>query len=377
MSEKLRIMHTADLHLGAEFSQLGDKKGLRQSELIISCENIFKICRDNKIDLLLLSGDVFENNSVSDRTVAAFFAACEKAADTHIFFAAGNHDPLTSDSPFLKYKLPSNLTVLGDIDECITLADKGVRIYGKSFSSVYMAEQDRFSLVPEDDDFINIMVLHGDIYADKSGVYNPISNDFIVNSKMDYIALGHVHEFSGIKKAGNTYFAYPGPPEPHGFDELGSKGVICGEISKGICNLTFVGTALRSYLEEKIDITGLKSNAEIASTLLSVLKERHSDSYNKNLYKILLTGKIPEELHINCAEIVSRIGEEVFFIKIKDNTEFDIDLVALANESTLKGKFVKNMLNKIANDPENSEKLTRALNLGLKAFSSEVKFSEN
>ncbi len=377
MSEKLRIMHTADLHLGAELSQLGDKKGMRQSELIISCENIFKICRDNKIDLLLLSGDVFENNSVNDSTVAAFFAACEKAPDTHIFFAAGNHDPLTSDSPFLRYKLPSNLTVLGDSDECITLADKGVRIYGKSFSGVYMAGQDRFSLVPEADDFINIMVLHADFGADKSGVYNPISNDFIASSRMDYIALGHIHEFSGIKKAGSTYFAYPGTPEPHGFDELGSKGVICGEISKGVCNLTFVTTALRSYFEEKIDITGIKNNAEIATAVLSVLKERYGENYNKNLYKILLVGKIPEELHINCSQIISRIGEEVFFIKIKDNTEFDVDLVSLANEVTLKGKFVKNMLNKIANDPENSEKLTRALNLGLKAFSSEVKFSEN
>ncbi len=378
MSDKLRILHTADLHLGAEFSSLpGDKRNIRQAELIITCENIFKICRDNKIDLLLLAGDVFENNSVSEKVIEAFLAACQKAPDTTVIFAAGNHDPITCDSPFLKYKLPQNLIVLGDNDQCVPLAEKGVRIYGKSFSSVYMSGESRFSLTPEDDELINILVLHGDMGADLSGVYNPISLDFIADSKMDYIALGHVHEFSGIKKAGNVCYAYPGTPEPHGFDETGPKGVICGEISKHNCLLSFVETATRKYLEEKVDITGLYTSAEIADSILSVLKERNPKNYEKNLYKIILTGKISEHTHINCAEILSRLGDSLFFAKIKDRTELDVNLELLAEEFSLKGKFVKNMLTKIASNPENAEQLKRALQIGLKAFSSEVKFNEN
>ncbi len=378
VSDKLRILHTADLHLGAEFSSLpGEKKSIRQVELIITCENIFKICHDNKIDLLLLAGDVFENNSVSEKTAHAFFAACEKAPETTVIFAAGNHDPITCDSPFLKYKLPQNLIVLSENDQCVPLNEKGVRIYGKSFSSVYMSAENRFSLIPENDEFINILVLHGDMGADVSGVYNPISLDFISESKMDYVALGHVHEFSGIKKAGGVYYAYPGTPEPHGFDELGPKGVICGEISKHNCNLTFIETALRGYFEEEADITGLYTSSEIADSILSMLKQKYPKNYEKNLYKIILTGKVPENTHINCAEILSRMGDMLFFAKIKDNTEFDINLELLAEEISLKGRFVKNMLDKISSNPQNAEQLKRALQLGLKAFSSEVKFSEN
>ena len=377
LSEKLRILHTADLHLGAEFSGLGGIGATRKAELNMTSDNIFKICRGNKIDLLLIAGDIFENNSVEEATVAAFFSACEKTPDTRIFIAAGNHDPLTLDSPYLKYNLPQNVTILGDKDECITLEERKVRIYGKSFSSVYMAGADRFSIVPEDDDFINIMVLHGDISSDKSGVYNPISIDFLESSKMDYVALGHVHEFSGIKKAGGTYYAYPGTPEPHGFDETGPKGVICGDIGKNYCNLTFVETAKRTYRHEQIDIGAAKNNSDVAEIITSNLKNKYGDKYTDNLYKIDLVGKAEEALKINCAEITSRLLEDIFFAKVKDKTEIAVDLELLAKENTLRGKFVKYMLQKAAEEPQNTERIHRATALGLKAFNTEVKFSEN
>lgn len=377
MSEKLRVLHTADLHLGAEFSMLGTRANTRRAELKITGDNIFKICSANKIDLLLLAGDVFENNSVDENIVAAFFAACDFCPDTTIVFAAGNHDPLTADSPFLKYTLPENLIVLGCRDECVTLQDKGVRIYGKSFGGVYMEGSDRFSIIPENDGFVNIMVLHGDISSDKLGVYNPISIDFLESSKMDYVALGHVHEFSGIKKIGNTYYAYPGTPEPHGFDETGPKGVICGEIGKNYCNLTFVETAKRTYRYEEIDISDAKNTNDICNIILTALKEKFGENYADNLYKISLIGKVDENLTINCAEIQAQLGEIVFFVKLRNNTEIAVDLLLLAKENSLRGKFVKIMLQRCEDEPENAEQIMRSLYLGLKAFNMEVKFSEN
>lgn len=377
MADKLRILHTADLHLGAEFSGLGALSNTRKAELKITADNIFKICRDNKIDFLLLAGDVFENNSVPENTVSAFFADCQLCPDTKIIFAAGNHDPLTADSPFLKYNLPDNLTVLGDRDECITFDDKKTRIYGKSFGGVYMEGSDRFSIIPDDDDFVNILVLHGDFSTDKSGVYNPISLDFLENSKMDYVALGHIHEFSGIKKTGNTYFAYPGAPEPHGFDEIGPKGVICGEVGKSYCNLTFVETAKRTYRYEEIAISASKSSCDIAEIILSALKEKYGEKYSDNLYKIALIGKVDAELIINFAEITAHLLETVFFVKLRDKTEIAIDLSLVAKENTLRGKYVRIMLERCAAEPQNSEQIMRGLHIGLKAFNSEVKFSEN
>ena len=244
MSNTVRILHTADLHLGCEFAFLSaSERAKRKAELIICCENIFKICHANSIDFLLLSGDVFDSNNVDEQTVNAFVSCFKLAPNTQVIYAAGNHDPLTANSPFLRDNLPENLTILDTCDQVVHFENKGVNIYGKSFASTYMQGSESFSLPISDDGRINIMVLHGDLGSDMSSGYNAITKDFIKNSNMDYVALGHIHEFSGIQVVGKTRYAYSGTPEPHGFDETGNKGVICANIGKDTFEYRFVPTA--------------------------------------------------------------------------------------------------------------------------------------
>ena len=55
-----------------------------------------------------------------------------------------------------------------------------------------------------------------------------------------------------------------------------------------------------------------------------------------------------------------------------------IDTEKLANEISLKGLFVKNMLEKIKNSPEDEQaELKNALKLGLRAFGAEVAYNED
>lgn len=378
MAETVRILHTADLHLGASFSYLGGtKRETRTAELMLCTERLFGICRANKIPLLILSGDVFDSNAVEENIVAAFLSSVKNNPQVRVVFAAGNHDPLTSDSPFLNNSLPENLTVLGTADTCVYFEDINTRVYGKSFKSVYMAASERFSITPPDDRVINIMVLHGDSGSDTDSPYGSISQEFLRNSGMDYVALGHIHTFSGVKQLDGVYYAYPGCPEPHGFDELGQTGVICAEVGKNYFKHQFVPTGTRAYETVNIDISAATDNASATTVILDELKARFGAEFGKNLYKIILTGDLSDEIRINPAEILTRIGDEVFYAKIKNRTGVSADLALLARENTLKGKFVKIMLEKMSAEPENTEKLKKALGIGLKAFRSEVKFDEN
>ena len=110
---------------------------------------------------------------------------------------------------------------------------------------------------------------------------------------------------------------------------------------------------------------------------MTALKEKFGENYADNLYKISLIGKVDENLTINCAEIQAQLGEIVFFVKLRNNTEIAIDLPLLAKENSLRGKFVKIMLQRCEEQPETAEQIMRSLYLGLKAFNAEVKFSEN
>ena len=373
----VKILHCADLHIGAAESFLGTRSDSRRAETLITFEKIVNIAKENSVDILLISGDLFNSNSVekafTDRVIECF----SEIPDIKIVFAAGNHDPLNYESPFKKYPLPQNLCVLDTVDSCVEFADLNTRIYGKSFKEVYMQGQPRFSL-KTDNSFINIMCIHGELRADLGSNYNSITSEFIETSGMDYIALGHVHKCTDIGKIGNTYLAYCGCPEGQGFDELGEKGVYLGEVSKGDCNLQFIPTTKRMHLCESIDISGLLTSNEIATHIIDVVKQKYPDNFADNLYKFVLTGYVAETTDVSIPQITSRINEVVYFAKIRDKSEIKFDFELLAQEKSLKGIFVKNMLEKIneANQPE-KDRLKAALNLGLKAFSGEVHYDEN
>jgi len=376
--DSVKILHTADIHIGAAESFLGKSAQQRQFETLITFERIVDLAVKENVKVLALAGDIFDSNDIESRFFEAVFSKISANKDIKVIAVAGNHDPLNADSPYLKYDLPENLYILGTKDECITFDDLKLNVYGRSFENVYLEGEELFTLAPKDNGYINLMLQHGELKSDLNSEYNAITPKFVKNSGMDYIALGHVHKRTEIGRIDNTFFAYCGCPEGQGFDELGSKGVYIGEIGKGFCELIFTPVAKRNHIHEKIDVTNNFSSEEIVNRTLAVLNEKYGENYADNLYKIELIGEIPTDCEIITAEILSRLSEILYFVKVKDSTDFSIDLKELSNETTLKGIFVKKMLQKIESaDDETKEKYKNALKLGLKSFNTEVKYNED
>lgn len=373
----VKILHCADLHIGATAAFLGARAESRRFETLITFERIINAAKENCVDILLICGDLFNSNNVDKVFFERVFECFSTIPEIKIVFAAGNHDPLNADSPFKKYTLPENLYVLDTCDDCIEFSELGVRVYGKSFKEVYMQGCERFGIKP-DEEFINIMCIHGELKSDLNSNYNAITPDFIKNSGMDYIALGHVHKKTDIAKIDNTYFAYCGCGEGQGFDELLEKGIYMGTVSKNGCAMQFLPCARRMHLLENIDISGVESSAKCAEKLLTYIKEKHPDSYADNLYKIVLCGELDEGVTISLGEITSRLNEQLYFAKLRDNTTLAVDLEALSKENSLKGIFVSKMLSLIDSAADDEKvAVTNALNIGLKAFLGEVSFDED
>jgi len=88
--------------------------------------------------------------------------------------------------------------------------------------------------------------------------------------------------------------------------------------------------------------------------------------FEENKYtKIILVGNRNTE--INTLEILKHITN-VNIIKIKDKTKLEINLEELSKQNNLKGIFIKTLLNKIETEPENREKIEKAIEIGLSAF---------
>lgn len=368
----IKILHCADIHIGAADAFLGSTADSRMFETLITFENIIDLAVQNEVQLLTIAGDLFDAPTPDAAFVNPVLSKIASAPHLKVVYCAGNHDPLIAQSPFVINTLPQNLFVLPTEDTCLVFDDIKSRVYGRSFDSAHLQGEEEFSLTVPQDDYINILVQHGELKSDLNSDYNAITPRFIRNSGMDYIALGHVHKHTPVGKLENVSFAYCGCPEGQGFDELDEKGVYMGTVGKGSTDLKFIPIARRKHIHEKIDITNID---DISSHILQTLKDRYQN-FGDHLYKIELIGEIDPDSTINCAELSARLSTALYFVKIKDSTEYKIDFETLAKEASLKGVFVKIMLEKQEN-AEDKDAIKRALKIGLKAFGSEVKYNEN
>ncbi|MBR4910566.1 MAG: DNA repair exonuclease [Clostridia bacterium] len=372
----VRILHCADIHIGAAETGIGEKSQSRRLEALLTFEKIIGLAKENRVDIILIAGDLFCSNTVPAQMAARVFECIGSVPEIKVVFAAGNHDPLNAESPFKKQSLPKNLYVLPENDSFFYFEDLNAKVCGRSFSEVYLKGERRFA-ADVSDDTVNVMCQHGEVTSDAGSDYNAITGEFIDNSGMDYIALGHIHKRSKIQRRGSTSFAYCGCPEGLGFDELGDKGVYIGEVDKGSADMRFYKTSIRNHENVSVDVSDCSDNPAAAQKITAFLSEKYGAGFEDNLYKIVLTGSVADGCWFDPAEIAGRLMQTVYFAKVKDETGVFEDLDTLKGENSLKGIFVQKMLALIAEKPEEADKIRAALNIGLKAFSSEVGYNED
>ena len=120
---------------------------------------------------------------------------------------------------------------------------------------------------------IHLMTLHGDVAG--QGRYGPHPAGDIAESGLTYLALGHIHACSGLQRAGETCWAYPGCPEGRGFDETGEKGVLFVTVEDDhTVSARFVPLAGRRYEIVEADVTGKDSAGEALRAVLPPLPHR-------------------------------------------------------------------------------------------------------
>ncbi len=86
----MRILHTADWHFGKTIE--GRDRHLEQVAFV---EELSGICADERIDLVLVAGDVFQSPNPSAAAEELFYYAVDKLADhgrRGVVIVAGNHD---------------------------------------------------------------------------------------------------------------------------------------------------------------------------------------------------------------------------------------------------------------------------------------------
>lgn len=379
MTDKIKILHCADLHLCSELAFLKSKAKSRRLEILNTLQNIVTLCKEQSVELLIIAGDLFDSNHIDSGTLSAVKKMFASIPGTTVAIAAGNHDYYAVDSPYSDDDWSKNVIVFYSHFSKIELPEKNLRLCGSSFVCSYQEKSDT-EIYVKDDKMINILVYHGDVVTEnQNSRYNPITVKQIETSGFDYVALGHIHSASAVMKAGNVSYAYCGTPDGNGFDETGKKGVYMGTVSKHRTDLKFYETSSRTFEKITFDISSITSNSGIICSVTETLEKKYGEKYKENLYHITLTGKTPEGFTPSVKKITQELSENLYYVAIANDTKPDIDIQTLAADFSLKGIFVKKMLGKINACTSEEEKsvLEDALYIGLKAFDGEVSFYED
>ena len=369
------IVHTADLHLGSLFSSTPEVAAERKGEQLDTLKQIMDICVSRNADALLIAGDMFDSMKV-ERRLLDDVKEMLSHYDVRIFITPGNHDPATPDSCYSE-EWPENVHIFRGGMEKVEIPEKNTCVWGAGFTKTSCDETLLKDFMPVSSR-INVLVLHGELTSSEfsDSRYNPIFEDALKNCGADYVALGHIHGYEHYE-CNDFLYCYPGAPAGRGFDETGEKGVLCGYAAKGFAHMDFYPLDSRQYFTEKLDVSGCASTQQFAGRIITVLRDRHGEKFSKYLYDLTLIGALENGITPSLPDITKRLMETLFYVRLTDMTTTSLNLELLMNDGTLKGAFVRKMVNKMQNDSRNRDKYMRALLYGLRAFEGDVTINED
>lgn len=376
--KKIKILHTADIHFDTPFSGMTPSEALKSKEELKQVfENIISIVLNKQIDIFLIAGDVFDNLSVNKSTLYFIRSCFEKINKVKVFISPGNHDPFNEKSFYSMVEWPKNVHIFKGEMENVILEDLKTVVWGTGFNTPHV-NQSLLKGANRIDGYNNLMVIHGELASSKDGNdYNPIIEEEIGRSNMDYVALGHRHKFSEIKKKDNTYYSYSGCPQGRGFDELDDKGVVFIELKDGNLEGDFIRTSIRNYYEKEISIENLFGYNEVKNKIINEIPE---EERKNNFYKIILKGELSEEFTLNESLIEELIKQEFYFVKVIDKSEIKLNIEELTKGYSIKNIFAKKLYEKLqdAENEEEREIINLALKIGIQGLSGEeVKINDN
>jgi DNA repair exonuclease SbcCD nuclease subunit len=356
----LRLIHTADVHLGARHDDLGEQATAQRERQFAAFKAAIDLALSEKVDLFLVAGDLFDSNVQPRRSVERVAAELKRLAGARIrtVIIPGTHDVFDKASIYRTYDL-AGLAGNGTTDDLVTVLDPDhpsihlaacdVVVYGPVFATKrapHSPLRDLAASLGQIDATWRIGMVHGSIAipgkTDRDEVV--ITIDEIAATKLDYLALGHWHS-AQTGRAGAVTYAYAGAPEAVALDQDRAGKVLLVELEeRGGAKTVKVEerqVGRTRFEKREIDATTVPSQPALVDSLAAAADP-------DLVLDVRIVGVRPDDLDLNLDEIESSLAPSFLKVRVRDVSLPALTSGPLPSPDTIAGAFIRDLEARIA-----------------------------
>ncbi|GED26609.1 hypothetical protein BAG01nite_27110 [Brevibacillus agri] len=338
----LSFIHTADVHLDAPLHMLADLYELRQDDFRRTLQTIRDLVAEKQADFWLIAGDLLEYHGGRRSTAMFLRDLFASIAPIPVCIAPGNHDPWRPDSFYQTLEWPGNVYWFTPEWGAFEFPEKSCVVYGWGFGQPHVYESPLASFPGKLDGYRHhLMVLHASVLnraGDEHQPYAPVTLQELVETGMDYVALGHIHKPEQFvhPQTRQPLAAYPGSPEGLTSKEAGERSVLYGELDDaGRLTLQALPVCQRQVRKVTIHAAG----AETTEQLVEVMNAQLAEIASTDLVYVTLTGERAAHF-VPAISVLEQRFSRFFSLAITDETWPDIDADKLVAEGGVWGKWL-------------------------------------
>jgi len=371
------ILHFSDLHLDAAFS--GSRlpvhvARLCRDQLRQALRNLIDLAKSRQADAVTIAGDLYERDRLGPDTAAFLAHELERLTPIPVFIAPGNHDAADASSLYQRGCWPDNVNIAfsNELSEWRLSDDYSL------WSASHLTPSDRqnflhdFHLPDRQADgnrrHVPLLLLHASIKssgAEDDHSHAPVTLDEIRQAGFALALLGHYHSFKHLRENHLTA-VYPGSPVPLGFQEDGNHGAVWITLKDNTQpTVEFIPLPGLRFATIEVPADGCEHRDQLIDRIIAVAQEKN---LQQAFVRLRLTGVALASLQLDLEVMANRLSDHFGYVRLENETRPAKDLRQLAAEPTVRGAFVRDLLEWIEREPDKRSLYAEALSYGLQAF---------
>lgn len=370
-TQGIKVIHTADVQLGAKFKSLHDKAAIQREQLKQTFHNLLELGIKENFALILVSGDLFDSNHLSEELINFVKKEFEylNKSGKEISIVPGHHDCLDAQSIYNRERFddqfPNVFIFRNPLGEVKEYKEHNLAVFAKPNTASTSTSTPLPNFFKFDSQMkYKIVAAHGDLQIPGKSAdnYHPIlisELEKLIN--INYVALGHWHSMKDCSRFGKFKMPvfYSGSPELIDADQEGSGNIITIEFSDAETRVAPVLVGKRKSAHLSLDVSLFDS---LESLQKKIMEAMGSDT----LLTVDLGGINVNNLLINIELMENVLADSFFHTHIINKSHIAIENLPEYSDKLIQGQFIKMMAKKIGEASDEERKLYEtALQIGL------------